>query len=190
MSGEARKNHFLDMAAEIVIESGVANVTMDAVAARSSVDKRLGYRYFSNRDDLLEALVHRELERMAQRVEAALPSGAPFAEKLAVNTRIWLSMLTAQGPLLRRLLYDQGPLETYSGAIRQAAVTNWAATLVAETGLPERDATTVTRMLLAALMGAIEALEAGDSSLDTIVELYVATVVAIIRTAIDRVSVG
>jgi AcrR family transcriptional regulator len=183
LSGEQRRNRFLDMAAEIVLESGVAAVTMEAVAARSDVDKRLGYRYFANRDDLLEALVRRELEAMSQRVQDALPANSTFEKRLRVNTRVWLSTLVEQGPLLRRLLYDQGPLESYANRIRNAAIADWATTASAETGLPEQDAAIVTRMLLSALVGGIEALEMGLKSVDEVADLYVAVVLSSLRAA-------
>ena len=43
----------LDAAAELFLDSGVAAVTIDAVAARSGVAKTTIYRRWANRDDLL-----------------------------------------------------------------------------------------------------------------------------------------
>jgi AcrR family transcriptional regulator len=81
LSGAERRERFLDMAAEIIVESGVSAVTMESVAARSNVDKRLGYRYFTNRDDLIGALVEREFAVMRQRVHGELPVITSFEER-------------------------------------------------------------------------------------------------------------
>ena len=93
LSGAERRERFLDMAAEIIVESGVSAVTMESVAARSNVDKRLGYRYFTNRDDLIGALVEREFAAMRQRVHEELPVITSFEERLRVNTRLWLATI-------------------------------------------------------------------------------------------------
>jgi len=42
LSGAARRERFLDMAAEIIVQSGLAPVPMESVARRAYVDKRLG----------------------------------------------------------------------------------------------------------------------------------------------------
>ena len=172
LSGAKRRERFLDMAAEIIVESGVSAVTMESVAARSSVDKRLGYRYFTNRDDLIGALVEREFEVMRQRVHEALPVITSFEERLRVNTRLWLATIAERGPLLRRLLYGEGPLEHYASTILNAAVADWAAMIVTETGLDKTIAEIVTRMLLAAMSGAVDVMQTGVKSLDEVADLY------------------
>jgi len=172
LSGAKRRERFLDMAAEIIVESGVSAVTMESVAARSSVDKRLGYRYFTNRDDLIGALVEREFEVMRQRVHEELPVITSFEERLRVNTRLWLATIAERGPLLRRLLYGEGPLEHYASTILNAAVADWAAMIVTETGLDKTVAEIVTRMLLAAMSGAVDVMQTGVKSLDEVADLY------------------
>jgi len=172
LSGAKRRDRFLDMAAEIIVESGVSAVTMESVAARSSVDKRLGYRYFTNRDDLIGALVEREFEVMRQRVHEELPVITSFEERLRVNTRLWLATIAERGPLLRRLLYGEGPLEHYASTILNAAVADWAAMIVTETGLDKTVAEIVTRMLLAAMSGAVDVMQTGVKSLDEVADLY------------------
>ena len=172
LSGAARRARFLDMAAEIIVESGVSAVTMESVAARSSVDKRLGYRYFTNRDDLIVALVEREFEVMRQRVDQELPVITSFEERLRANTRLWLATIAERGPLLRRLLYGEGPLEHYASTVLNAAVANWAGKITTETGLDPTVAEIVARMLLAALSGAVDVMLTGLKPLDEVADLY------------------
>jgi AcrR family transcriptional regulator len=181
LSGAERRARFLDMAAEIIVESGVSAVTMESVAARSSVDKRLGYRYFTNRDDLIGALVEREFEVMRQRVDQELPVITSFEDRLRVNTRLWLATIAERGPLLRRLLYGEGPLEHYASTIQNAAVANWAGMIATETGLDTTVAEIVTRMLLAALSGAVDVMQTGLKPLDEVADLYSTIALAGIR---------
>jgi AcrR family transcriptional regulator len=190
LSGAKRRERFLDMAAEIIVESGVSAVTMESVAARSSVDKRLGYRYFTNRDDLMGALVEREFEVMRQRVHEELPVITSFEERLRVNTRLWLATIAERGPLLRRLLYGEGPLEHYASAILSAAVADWAAMIVTETGLDTTVAEIVTRMLLAAMSGAVDVMQTGVKSLDEVADLYSTIALAGVRAVAQGAGEG
>ena len=190
LSGAKRRERFLDMAAEIIVESGVSAVTMESVAARSSVDKRLGYRYFTNRDDLIGALVEREFEVMRQRVHEALPVITSFEERLRVNTRLWLATIAERGPLLRRLLYGEGPLEHYASTILNAAVADWAAMIATETGLDKTVAEIVTRMLLAAMSGAVDVMQTGVKSLDEVADLYSTIALAGMRAVAQREGNG
>ena len=48
LTAAQRKQQFLDVAAQLVVEQGADTVTMEAVAARAGVSKALSYRYFSN----------------------------------------------------------------------------------------------------------------------------------------------
>ena len=181
LSGAARRARFLDMAAEIIVESGVSAVTMESVAARSSVDKRLGYRYFTNRDDLIGALVEREFEVMRQRVDQELPVITSFEDRLRVNARLWLATIAERGALLRRLLYGEGPLEHYASRILNTAVANWAGMIATETGLDPTVAEIVARMLLAALSGAVDVMQTSLKPLDEVADLYSTIALAGIR---------
>lgn len=178
LSGAERRAYFLDMAAGIIVESGVSAVTMEAVAARSDVDKRLGYRYFANRDDLIGALVEREFDAMRQRVHAELPTVTSFDERVRVNARLWLATIAERGPLLRRLLYGDGALEHYASTVRDTAVADWGSMIASETGLEPTSAATVTRMLLAALSGAIDAVQIDGKPLNEVADFYSTIVLA------------
>jgi AcrR family transcriptional regulator len=166
------------MAAAIIVESGVSGVTMEAVAARSDVDKRLGYRYFANRDDLIVALVEREFDAMRVRVHAELPAVTSFDERVRVNARLWLATIVERGPLLRRLLYGDVALEHYASTVRNAAVANWGSMVAGETALEPASAAVVTRMLLAALSGAVDAIQIEGKPLDEVADFYSTIVLA------------
>jgi hypothetical protein len=70
------------------------------------------------------------------------------------------------------LLYGEGPLEHYASTILNAAVADWAALIATETGLDTTVAEIVTRMLLAAMSGAVDVMQTGVKSLDEVADLY------------------
>ena len=51
-----RRDRFLDVAAEILIEGGLRALTMERLAERSGVSKGLGYAYFTDVEDVALAL--------------------------------------------------------------------------------------------------------------------------------------
>ena len=81
LSRDERRAHFLDMAAEIITEHGADSVTMEGVAARAGVSKALGYRYFTNRDDLLMALFDREMAILDHRISTAVANSSQVRQK-------------------------------------------------------------------------------------------------------------
>ena len=72
LSAAQRREQFLDVAAQIVVEQGADAVTMEAVAARAGVSKALSYRYFDNAGALLVSLFDREVVDLDQRIMAAV----------------------------------------------------------------------------------------------------------------------
>jgi AcrR family transcriptional regulator len=67
-----RVERILDAAAELVIDDGVARLTTLAVAARSGVPAASIYQYFADRDEIVLALVERDVAEMDARVAQAL----------------------------------------------------------------------------------------------------------------------
>lgn len=75
LTAAGRRDALLDATQAIVLEQGVAAVTMGTVASRGGVARALVYKHFANRDEILRALYHREAQRVdrliARRVAAA-----------------------------------------------------------------------------------------------------------------------
>ena len=105
LTGDTRRAAFLNAAAEIVLEKGPAAVTMDGVAARTGVAKRLGCRYFENREKLVKALMKREMGLAGNRALSVLSPAPDLREILMVNITVWLQLVEERGPLLNRLLF-------------------------------------------------------------------------------------
>ncbi len=162
LQGPERRAKFLEAAAQIVVEHGVSFVTMEEVAARTGVNKRLGYRYFTNREELLRALLDQELEESGRRARAIL----------SVNVRVWLQLVSERGPLLSRLLADEEVSPTLAKEANARAIADWSAVLRSELGVAKAPAEILARLYIAALRGAVEALAAKVATLDQIVTSY------------------
>jgi AcrR family transcriptional regulator len=79
---QQRRTDLLDAAQSLVVEKGVAAVTLDDVTRRAGVAKGTFYLYFRSKDDLVTALQQRFSERLAERVEAAAREADTWAAKL------------------------------------------------------------------------------------------------------------
>src|SRR5579872_4548981 len=106
IKGPARRERLLDAAAQIVLEQGVAAVTMEAVALRNSVNRAMAYRHFADRDDLLTALIDREYERQTLHVTAEVDATTDFEAALRYALQHWFR----HGELFLRLANDTGRL--------------------------------------------------------------------------------
>ncbi len=75
---ERRRPQVLDAALKIAVERGSHAVSMEAVAQRMEVTKPVVYACFGSREELLEALLEREEQRLFSAVIAALPGRPSF----------------------------------------------------------------------------------------------------------------
>ncbi len=172
VKGAERRALFLEAAARIVVELGVSFVTMEEVAARTDVNKRLGYRYFANREALLKALFEQELQDATRRATAAITPESGLRDVISAYIRAWLELSEKRGPLLSRLFSDQDVVPTVAREISDRAILNWSNALREPLGLSSARATILARMYLSALRGAVEALQTKVAPLAEIVEIY------------------
>lgn len=77
MTPPQRRDQLLDVALELITESGYGGLTMHEVARRADVTRPVVYDLYSNRDELLAALLEREERRMQEAVAATLPAAPP-----------------------------------------------------------------------------------------------------------------
>jgi len=170
LKGAERRALFLDAAAEIVIEQGVEAVTMEGVALRTGVTKALGYRYFTDRDDLLGALFDRENGMYVERWNKLLPRDAPFDEWVRGALRLWFLRADERGELFMRLVSDNGRLAEKAKALQAQNVQAWAAGVERAYRLPKPVALHLAWFMVAGTAGALAARDGDDEALiDTIV---------------------
>jgi len=173
-----RRSKFLEAAAEIVVQQGLSAVTMEEIAARTGVNKRLGYRYFPNREELLRALLNQEMDEAGARARAVLPPDPDLRQRVSVNIRVWLELGRERGPLLSRLFGDEDVFPAMAREVHMRSVSDWTSVLRQSHGLPKARAQVLARLYLAALRGAVEALGQKVASMDEIVSIYTEVAVA------------
>ena len=156
---EERREHFLDVAAQLILEQGVDAVTMEAVAAAGGVSKGLGYAYFSNRGELLLAVLEREMAANEQRVGDAMAAATTFEDKIRGAVKAWFDTVAERGALLGVLLTAnqiQGELQER----RKRRLRQWeefyGRMAEEELGIPRRQAVVAAAILLAGLSGVLE----------------------------------
>jgi AcrR family transcriptional regulator len=186
MSGDERREEFLNAAAAIVLELGTAAVTMNSVANRTGVTKRLGYRYFDNRIELIKALIDREMAQVGRRAGAVLSPDASFEEVIRVNTTVWLQLFEERGPLLSRLLFGQDVVPTIAADLSARSTHRWRGDWGDFLQVDDATAEILARMYLAALRGAVDALERKLAPLDEIASIYTTVVMAGGKAVTDR----
>lgn len=75
---ERRRPQVLDAALALARKSGIRAVTMELVAERVGVTKPVVYACYGSRDELVDALLEREEQRLFDGVMAALPAELDF----------------------------------------------------------------------------------------------------------------
>ena len=68
MSASARREQLLDVTTELVTAQGFQNLTIEAVAQAADITRPIVYQHFGNLDELLDAVVEREMERALSQV--------------------------------------------------------------------------------------------------------------------------
>ena len=175
LKGAERRERFLDAAAQIVIEQGVAAVTMDGVAHLTGVTKALGYRYFTDRDDLLTALFDRETQIYVERLAGEVGPKSSFEDWVRGALKYWCRRADERGELFMRLVRDCGPLAERARTNRKADAEGWALGLQRAFGLPPRQAKQYAWFMVAGTAGALDARDGDD---DAMIEAITLAVVA------------
>ena len=159
LPAEERREHLLDVAAELVAEQGVEAVTMEGVAAAAGVSKGLGYDYFTNRDDLLLAVLDRETDDLWQRVQEALRSSDGFDDQIRSAVSAWMDAVSERGPVLGPLMSAGAlgaALPQRHNVMQRRFEEFYGGLIQAEFGIARRQAVAAAAILLAGLTGVLE----------------------------------
>lgn len=93
----------LDAALSAFVESGVRRSTMSDIARRASLGVATVYRRFPQKDELVEAVLLRELRRSIERVDEQVRRAHGVTGQV-VEGFVAFAVETREHPLLRRLL--------------------------------------------------------------------------------------
>jgi AcrR family transcriptional regulator len=160
IKGPARRERLLEAAAQIVLDQGVAAVTMEAVALRNDVNRAMAYRYFADRDDLLVALLDREYERQTRQITEQVDVVANFEAALRYALQHWFR----HGDLFMTLCNDSGPLATRAAAIRRTDAVMWAEGIERTFTLPHAVALRLAAFMVGGSYGVAEAHRGADDA--------------------------
>jgi AcrR family transcriptional regulator len=103
LTSEARREHLLDVAAELMGERGFESLTIEAIRERAGISRGLAYTHFDDVDDLIFALYEREVAELDRHVEAAIGSAVSFDDKVRAGTRAYFDFVEQRGNLFATL---------------------------------------------------------------------------------------
>src|SRR5690606_24200815 len=106
LSIETRRDQLLDAAAQIALTSGLADLTIKAVARDVGISEAQVHNYFGGRHDLLVALARREIDAISANRSLLLARGASRRTRILISTLNYLHEAARHGLLLQRLLRD------------------------------------------------------------------------------------
>lgn len=184
LSAPERREHFLDVTAQLVLEHGAEAVTMESVAAAAGVSKGLGYAYFSNRNELLLTLLNRELGELQRRSEEEIHQASDFEGRVRGSIRAWFDVMTERGALIGTLLQAhsiRGPLAERRRRYNQELQELYGELGEKEFGIPRRKAVVAAGILLSGMTGMVDRWRAGDPR-ELLEETYVEVVMGALRS--------
>ncbi len=192
LTAAQRKQQFLDVAAQIVVEQGADTVTMEAVAARAGVSKALSYRYFSNAGSLLLELFEREVVELDRQIRVAVELADTFDDKIRATFQGWGDEMNDKGRLLGRLWQvsvSAGPLLEARRRRDREVYEFWGSLIEAEYGLPTPVAQTAAAILVQGTAGLLASLFSGRGEQEELIDIYVyMTLGALDRLAEQRAA--
>jgi AcrR family transcriptional regulator len=189
LTGPQRRATFLDAAATIIAARGAEALTMEGVAAELGVNKALGYRYFTNRDDLLVALYDRESDRFDQRIIDAIDPGASFEDKLRAIVTVYLEAV-AEGSVFMTQFESSPSWQGIVGerrAQREAATLEYLAGLIrSERPMDKRTAFTAAAILASGSQGLVALQRATTWSRPKLVDTFITMSLGALDSLVPR----
>ena len=152
-----QRERFLDVTARLVESEGTSAVTMERVAAAAGLSKPVAYKHFSDRGDLLRALLERCWEQLDRSVQARLRTATTFDAHVQALVTGYFSAVEAQGAVLQVLLSGASSEPAVEQARRErhrVAEAQWSAFYTERGGLPPQVADAAAAILRSALEGA------------------------------------
>lgn len=152
LPAEQRREHLLDVAAAIILDSGFESLTMESVAERAGVSKGLGYAYFENAEGLALALYDREMAEFYRRIVVATAGCDSFDERMRHALRAHLNLIAERGVLFV-ILQTKLSGRKLTRTVRQRLapfIDFWAGQMEREFAVDRTTAETVAHAMLSA----------------------------------------
>lgn len=148
---EDRMADIIDAAEREIRSSGNLTLSINAISDALGVSRALVYAYFDDRNALLDAVLHRNLDRLdADGLNAASTSGDASERALACAV-IYMRHVTTWGPVLHFIFREtpHSPVTLSAMSRRNAVLRRLAWSLRRDLALPLRDAILTVEMLTA-----------------------------------------
>lgn len=96
---EAARERLVDAAEECLERFGIAKTTVEDVASAASVSRATVYRYFGDRDELILAVLVRDVDRLLDRVKKRFTPEGPLGTQLVDGILYWLGRVQREQKL-------------------------------------------------------------------------------------------
>ncbi len=170
LSKEQRRDHLLDCAAQLLVDGGVAAMTMEGVAALAGVSKALPYAHFENATAMMQSLRERELDRLATRISGntAQVEGLEAIVRAAVHA--YFESIRERGTVLVAVLQNL-PMEDEEADQRQNP-TFFEEVLQEHLGLSDEAAHVASAVFVTGIDGAVDVWVRGRATQEQAEDLY------------------
>jgi AcrR family transcriptional regulator len=169
LAPQERAAQILDFAARLIIEEGLTELSMERLGREAGISKALIYNYFPNRNDLLRALLEREMEVLRERQVAQTRAAADFRDLVLRTTRTYVAQVKERGALLQRLWAEPAVARLVAEQNvrkREEALRFMVAQVVKTYGLPRDVAVSAVDMGMAMTEAAAQHLPASRNDVD------------------------
>lgn len=153
MSAEARRDDLMNIALDMLRETGMEAVTIGSVAELAGVTRTLVYKHFTNRQDLIKAVYQREAAKLHDAIEHKVIVAEGFEARLRAFVDAVLGAVDTHG-----WLFSPAEPQTHEAGFRaeqagrdRRTVRAFARLACAEFGLSLREATSAMGILLSGL---------------------------------------
>jgi AcrR family transcriptional regulator len=159
LMADDRKRHLLDVAARIIVDSGVDSLTMEGLAKEAGVSNALPYHYFPNAASVITTLAEEEWAWVDNEIAAGIAEAKTYEEKIVAGLRPYLEGLVSRGPafpifMITRSYFE--PLAKLQLQREAEIIAFWTEMGVSNLGLDEGPAHAAAGMLLGASIGAFK----------------------------------
>jgi len=152
LSAEQRREHLLEVAAQLMLEHGFEAVTMEAIKERAGISRGLAYIYFKDVEELVFALYEREMTELERRLDAMHVTSSSFDERVRAATEIYFDFVVDRGGLLATLQMKL-PQRWFKASVRERLarlLAHWSDEVERAFDVPTKHAQALARAALAA----------------------------------------